>query len=825
MSIPGSASPLFLAATGAAGYDIERSLRFNDADASSLTRTPSSAGNRKTFTFSTWIKTSEKSSQYFVSNAASGATSAFSILHQAGNFVVLDSSITGLALETEGKFRDPSAWYHLVVAVDTTQATANDRVKIYINGEIAALGYAVYPNQNAQTTYNDSRILYIGAYYSGAGSSLNGYLADIHSIDGQALAPTDFGEYDTNNVWQPKEYSGSYGTNGFHLDFSDNSSVAALGTDTSGSSNTFTVNNISVTAGTGNDSLRDSPVNGDATSDTGVGGEISSNYATLSAVHSSANSSISEGGLHLMGATGNIEGAVATIAMTHKTYWETKIQTSGEILTYHGIIRIDSQPVSNAAHNSAIGIDGTTYPNSACVAPGAYSTSQAVYYNGSIVYSTGAIWAGGDVIGHAYDPATGKYYVWRNGTALNSGNAVATLDTSYTYAPAVFTYQGQYNRGSFINFGQGPFTYGNAGTNRADASYKCLCTSNLTDPTIADGSTAMNVALWRGNATARDIDVNHRPGLVWIKFRSGDFGTLSHYLYDSNRGANKSVSSNDTTVEVGSYTNQLTAFNSNGFSLGVDTGGAVNYSGGAGTNIDYVGWSWAGGYSTVANTDGTISSQVSANPSAGFSIVTYTGNATSGSTVGHGLNAEPEFIICKNRSAAANWVVYSKALGASNVIFLNLANAVQAGTNWASTTPTSSVFSIGANSNENGSGNSQLAYCFAPVSGYSSLGSFTGNGSTDGPFVYTGFRPRWILIKTSARAADWFIYDTERDSDNVAKHYLTPDYEGAEVQFDTLDIFSNGFKLRTNGSSFNANTDKVIYAAFAEHPFKTARAR
>ena len=952
MSIPGSASPLFLASTAAGVYDIPRSLRFNSADASSLTRTPSSAGNRRTFTISTWLKTSEHPSNYFISNAASGATSAFSVLHQAGNFLVLDSSITGLQLETAAKYRDPSAWYHLVVVVDTTQATASDRVKIYVNGELATLSTAIYPNQNAETTYNDARIHYIGGYYSSS-VSFNGYLAETHSIDGQALAASDFGEYDSNSVWQPKEYAGTYGTNGFYLDYADNSSVSALGTDTSGNNNNFTVNNISVTPGLDNDSLRDSPVNGDPADDTGVGGEISSNYAVLSSVHNSGISDIrlSEGGLEFFSYTGSYEGVVATIAMTRKTYWETKVP---DALTYFvpGIIRIDTIPVATAR----LGISATEYPNSATIWPDA----QAVYYNGSSVYSTGAIWSPGDVIGHAYDPATGNYYGWRNGTALNSGNAVATLDTSYTYAPAIVTAQSSLTYASTINFGQRAFDYGNAGTNRADASYKCLCTSNIVDPTIEDGSTAMNAALWTGNATARDIDVGHSTGLAWIKFRSGSFGSGSNYLYDSNRGANKSVNSDSAVVEVSSYTNQVTAFNSNGFSLGVDTGGAVNY-----TNQNYVGWSWAGGSSNTAiaagssnssiynqdqewsgypktgtqppgaewteafngnlvngvfpNTNVTttltidvadrpawsssirvygvdyggtptingtnvssafsgtlgwfdltsllgssgtlasfslqnpggnyakinaveldgrllidtsvsvtnvpsIASTVSANPSAGFSIVTYTGNATSGTTIGHGLNAEPEFIICKNRDTAVDWVVYHKALGATKAAILNTDAAPLTTTNWANTAPTSSVFSVGGNSNENGSSSDQLAYCFSPVEGYSSFGSFIGNLNADGPFAYCGFQPKWVLIR--ANTANWYIFDTSRGY-NGGITFLFADTNNSEQAYtvnQSIEIYSNGFKIRGNSSGIN-NTSTVFFAAFAEHPFKTARAR
>lgn len=923
--------------SGAAVYPIKRSLRFNSADSSSLTRTPSSAGNRRTFTISTWIKTSEHASNYFISNAASGATSAFSVLHQSGAFTVLDSSITGLHFETAAKYRDPSAWYHLVVVVDTTQGSASDRVKIYVNGELATFSTAVYPNQNAETTYNDARIHYFGGYYSNI-SSFNGYLAETHSIDGQALAASDFGKYDSNSVWQPKEYTGTYGTNGFYLDYDDNSSVSALGTDTSGNNNNFTVNNISVTAGLDNDSLRDSPVNGDPDDDTGVGGEIRGNYAILSSVHTSGLSNIrlSEGGLKFFSYTGSYEGVVATIAMTQKTYWETKVPAS---LTYFvpGIIRIDTMPVSSGS--ARLGISATEYPNSAAIWPDA----QAVYYNGSSVYSTGAIWSVGDVIGHAYDPATGNYYGWRNGTALNSGNPVATLDTSYTYAPAIVTAQSSIGNAATINFGQGPFTYGNAGTNRADASYKCLCTSNIVDPTIEDGSKYFDIATDTGaNILAAATGKTDNAGFTWIKDRATN--ATNHILFNrvndsgmdgtphlrSNTGDNETTcgtysapagnsvgwvwgaGSSNTTIAAGGLNSSVynqdqewsgytktgpqasgaewaKAFNGdlvNGVYsttdntttltidvadrptwsssiriYGVDYGGTPTING---TDVSSaitgtLGWfdltSLLGSSGTLASfslqnpggnyakinaveLDGkllvdtsvsvnnvpSIASTVSANPSAGFSVVSYTGNATSGATVGHGLNAEVEFIICKNRDTAVNWVVYHKALGATKAAILNTDAAPLTTTNWANTAPTSSVFSVGGNSNENGSSNDQLAYCFAPVEGYSAFGSFAGNSNADGPFAYCGFRPRWVMLR--ANTADWYIFDTARGY-NGGITSLFANTNWSEQAYDvnqSIDIYSNGFKIRGTSAAINSGSP-IFFAAFAEHPFKTSRAR
>ena len=824
MSIPGSASPLFLAATGAAGYDIERSLRFNPVDGARLYRTPSSASNQKTFTVSFWAKGDFSSGEiikYVFATSASGVGNAVFAFFYQDKFWFVDYSVSpNLSLTTTALFRDPSAWYHIVIAVDTTQATDSNRCKIYFNGELMAVT-GTYCSQNANLLWNNTTTaLYVGGSYDTTSSSpyaFSGYLADMHSIDAQALAPSDFGEYDDSNSWQPKKYAGTYGTNGFHLDFADNSSVAALGTDTSGNSNTFTVNNISVTAGPDNDSLRDSPVNGDPTGDTGVGGEISSNYATLSGVHNSGtNTSLSEGGLLLMSGNGSMRGAVATIAMTHKTYWETKLGNNF-ILTYHGIIRIDTNPVLSPLDSNAIGIDGTNFPNSACVAPGAYSTSQAVYYNGSIVYSTGAIWASDDVIGHAYDPATGNYYVWKNGVALNSGNAVATLDTSYTYAPSVFTYQSQANRASLINFGQGPFTYGNAGTNRADASYKCLCTSNIADPVIADGSTAFDTKLHTGNGsttTGTVVPLNFSPDITWIKNRNG---TQFHMLYDTVRGNSNAFNTNDDYQE-NTYTSSFT-FGTDKFTAASGGNDQINTN-----NSTYVSWNWDAGSTTVTNTDGTVNSQVRANQSTGTSIVTYTGLGPV-LTAGHGLNAKPELIILRARNFNADWYVGFDALGWTKHLILQTDGAaVTSSSQWNNTAPTNTVFTAGNIVSQAGN---FAALCFAPVEGYSAFGSYRGNeSSTNGPFVYTGFKPRWVLIR--ANTANWYIFDTVRGY-NGGIPYLHADTSGAEnaySAYQSIDILSNGFKIRGGSSGINpAPSLPVMFAAFAEHPFKTARAR
>ena len=348
----------------------------------------------------------------------------------------------------------------------------------------------------------------------------------------------------------------------------------------------------------------------------------------------------------------------------------------------------------------------------------------------------------------------------------------------------------------------------------------------MPDPTIADGSTAFDAKLWTGTGSSRSITgYGFSPDLAWIKSRSDAY---VHYLVDTVRGAQKRLSSNNTNAEA-TNSQSLTAFNSDGFDLGNEQ--AVN------ENSDtFVGWAWDAGTSTVSNTDGSITSSVRANASAGFSIGTYTGTYTaqpsSLATVGHGLNAAPGLVITKSRGGS-NWHVWHSALDNDEYLRLNSTNAkatLSAGAGGSiATAPTSSVFpTYFLGGSNNGPSDSLVFYCFAPVAGYSAFGSYTGNGSADGPFVFTGFRPKWLLIKKyDAGANNWYILDTERDTYNTAVNDLYADIANAENSFTgaTFDILSNGFKVRTTEGSLNSNGASVLYAAFAEHPLKTARAR
>jgi hypothetical protein len=342
----------------------------------------------------------------------------------------------------------------------------------------------------------------------------------------------------------------------------------------------------------------------------------------------------------------------------------------------------------------------------------------------------------------------------------------------------------------------------------------------------------MDATLYTGNGTSQSI-VNSgsmQPDLVWEKRRDAT-QTFSNGIIDSVRGRAYSLVTNLTIADqTSTSTNDLTSFNSNGFSIGPSNNLSINDNGGT-----YVAWQWRANSGTnVTNTAGTITSTVSANTSAGFSIVTWTGNGASSATIGHGLGVAPSMIIVKNRSATWGWFVYNKFLTNPNTgrLQLNLTNGEIAGGTpgpWNNTAPTSTVFSLGDSTfpEVNGSGNLIVAYCFAPVAGYSAFGSYTGNGSSDGPFIYTGFRPRFVMFKGSSIASNWCMLDSSRNTYNLTDATLQANSSAAELtNLSDVDFLSNGIKIRdvvTNDTNVSGQT--YVYMAFAENPFKIARGR
>jgi len=348
---------------------------------------------------------------------------------------------------------------------------------------------------------------------------------------------------------------------------------------------------------------------------------------------------------------------------------------------------------------------------------------------------------------------------------------------------------------------------------------------------IPDGRVAMAATTYTGTGATQVVSnavngVSMQPDLVWLKIRSG---AANHVLIDAVRGYNKYLVSNSTVAEATS-TDQFTSFNSNGFTLGANAGAGGNTNQNGST---YVSWQWKAGGTTVSNTSGNITSTVSANTTAGFSVLTYTGNGLTNQSIGHGLGATPGMVVIKQKDGTANWLVHHQSQPTGYTVYLNLTNAQDAGTSqWGTSPQTSTLFYVGYTAGATGSNvsaSAYVAYCWAPVAGYSAFGSYTGNASTDGPFVYLGFRPRFVMMKRTDVANAWMMYDGTRNTSNVVNKYLFANATDAENtgsgSSDLIDFLSNGFKVRCSNAAENASGGTYIYAAFAENPFKYANAR
>jgi len=352
-------------------------------------------------------------------------------------------------------------------------------------------------------------------------------------------------------------------------------------------------------------------------------------------------------------------------------------------------------------------------------------------------------------------------------------------------------------------------------------AYLPLSTANLPDPAInpAQGKSPedyFDIDTYTGtSATHERSELQFQPDFVWIKGRSDAY---SSRIFDAVRGVDKVLVSDSTQAEFdGGGTTYMSSFDSDGFTLTSNI--SVN-----GTSKTYVAWNWKANGSGVSNTDGSITSTVSANTESGFSIVSYTGTG-SNATVGHGLDSAPDMFIVKNRDRSADWYIYHTDLGATkNLKFTTASAATQAGV-FNNTEPTSTVFSLGTNSALNASGEDIIAYCFHSVEGFSKFSSYVGNGSSDGVFVYTGFRPAFLLYKRTGGASSWALIDSERGISNPIGPYVFPDTSDAEASATILDFTSNGFKIRATFNSTNASGETYIYMAFAENPFKFSLAR
>jgi len=690
-----------------------------------------------------------------------------------------------------------SRWNHFAIVRSSGVTT------LYQNG--VSVGSASDSNSYTANTF-------VIGWVDGSGPSaylLNGLLSNFRVVKGTAVYTSNFIP-STSPLTAITNTSLLTLQNSTIIDNSTNAfSITNNGTVTTGQTypcstaifndqgpqgNNWTPNNISGITGSTLDYMTDVPTLTSATA---------ANYCTLNTVSPLATGTISNANLTFTSG-GNDAICVGTFGvLSGKWYWEVTATTVNASLSGIGII---GQPPASLT------VDLRTPSNGYCY------ISNGNKGNNNTTSAYGATYTSGDVIGIALDMDAGTLVFYKN----NSSQGTAYSSLTGTFTPALSDLSGASSGAVFdCNFGQRPFAY------TPPSGFVALNTFNLPTPTI--GATAssqadnyFNAVTYTGTSGTQAVTgVGFQPDFVWIKNRTS---TLSHVLQDAVRGTTAYLVSNATTAENTNTANDwFRSFNSDGFTVATLTTGSVSTNEWNNTGYNYVSWNWRASNTTaVTNTAGSITSTVSANTTAGFSIVTYTGIGSSGS-VGHGLGAVPTVILIKARSSATAWRMYQANLGITKYLVLNTTAAEATASMWGS--PTTTTFIIGGTTYEvNETGVTYVAYCFAPIAGYSAFGSYTGNGSSDGTFIFTGFRPRYILIKSTG-VQDWIVWDTARDTYNASQNFLLPNSSAAESGGIPIDFVSNGIKIRTANATLNSSGVTYIYMAFAENPFKYANAR
>ena len=917
------------------GKIIDKSLRFNGDD-TYLNRTPSTAGNRSKWTWSAWVKRTKFGTAQDLYSAYD-ARGFYNIIRFGTDDQLNFQSNSAEIKKTNHKFRDASSWYHIVVAVDTPNTTAADRVIIYVNGsrQTLATDNQVLPSQ--VFAFNTTQAHTLGVYANGSSYNFDGYMADIHFRDGQALDPTYFGYTESQTgMWLPKPYTGTFtnvnsnslndgttwsstyanafngtatdsgagdgaftglnstftitfpgsgvvvnsslqyqgyspassqsafdtyvdiyvngtertttivsgsengtnsavydidftgtmtslrmqskptsnngisqvivdgeilingldarGNNSFHLDFIDNSGTSAttLGKDISGNANNYPPNNFSVRAGTGNDSLLDSPTN---------------NFVTLNPLRRQAdNCTLSEGNLKATGSNESYPGASASVALTSgKWYYEFQIDSK------------TNNPICGICqYNYKSGGTGRIMYR----ADGVYIRSDSSEPTDPDTFGVG------DIIGVAIDLDHGDGLIrfYKNGTlqTVNSGLNNVKSNLSISTLGGVLPYIQMYTGDACtVNFGQRAFNH------TPPTGHRALNSRNLATPSSANivrPQRFFDSIVYTGDTSGnlKVTGLEFKPDFVWIKRRDG--GTDNHQLFDTVRdftNGRRLFSNTDSAEAQNGSQYGMISVNDDGFTVGAGPFEA-NRDGDS-----HVAWCWKAGGAAVSNTDGDITSSVSANQKSGFSIVTFTGTGAD-ATIGHGLGKKPSCVFIKKRSGTQNWLVKNSGAGTGKVGYLDMTDAFDttgSGGGIIDDFSSSSTFTVTRNNsgsdnygNVNENGETYVAYCWSEIPGFSKFGLWTSLASTDGTFINTGFKPAWVMAKqTSGSGGNWFILDNKRSPFNVANDILDANQATTERNADVFDFVSNGFKIRLG---FGAN-ETFVYMAFAEQPSET----
>tara|TARA_R110000822_G_C15338773_1_gene495890 strand:- start:14359 stop:16653 length:2295 start_codon:yes stop_codon:yes gene_type:complete len=749
-------------------YDVPNSGAFASEQSDYLYRTPSTAGNSQVGTLSFHVKLSQAGLDTTIfqqrDNVDVSMQTRLYFIGDKLRFLTQDVTTTGL-YDSDSLFRDTANSYHIVVAIDTTQAVETDRLRVWSNNTLLTFTTPTNMALNLSLSLSKAVRMLIGAQRPNSSATLNnymdGYLSEYHFVDGQALTPDNFAETDTRTgQWVAKAYAGTYGTNGFYLNFQNG---ANLGEDSSGNGNNFT--NSGVTQST------DTPTD---------------NHAILNSLQTGLDVSTSSAGLKATRAggvgVGTYSGLSATAGVSSgKYYWEVEITYTSTFVMAFGVVQ-STYSFDGTGANSVVGhgVDSVALWVQ-------YNLSLSSYIGGVITDLGVGIPASGSIIGFRYD--NGDIYASLNGVDLNGGASLLTVTSEVVPCSVFRTFSTNTYR-----FAEPSWTY------TPPAGFLALSTKNLPEPAIIKPNQYFKALAYDDGAGAKTV--GFQPDLVWMKSRGSAF---NHKLVDSVRGATKAWSSDSETAGVTEATG-LTSFDTNGFTVGADT----DYSDTTGTGM--IAWNWK--ESVIAGMDivrfsGTgvaqsISHSLGVVPQVMFVRAT---TVATGALVYHQSNtASPatQYVNLVNTAATATQVAV-----------------------WNNTAPTSTQFTVGVSGGVNASGTDNcIAYLFAEIEGFSKFNKYTGNGSVDGPFIHCGFRPAYVMIKRSDVVGDWVVIDTTRSASNLAKETLNSNTTAVEVTVDNeIDILSNGFKCRVVDADINANTGTYIFLAFAEHPFKYSRAR
>ena len=833
------------------GTVVDRSLRFAREDTHYLSKTFGSGGNQKKWTFSCWIKRGVLGGDNYGGGEMRifGAnTNASHIYLQSGETLtwdISDGSGTDASLVTNRMFRDNTNWFHIVCALDTDESTANNRMRMYINGiEETAFNTRNNPSSgkgdNRMNANNLHTLGFRTSAQGNAGMQFDGYLTEINFIDGQQYDPSYFGYFESQTgIWRPKKYEGSYGTTGFYLNFNNKASTTTIGYDKSGNGNHWTTHNIQV-----NDSVPDSPSN---------------NFAVWRISGRPLNSACDFKQGMLLCETGTSGGGGSLqrtpissyVVNSGKWYCETWNLNTYVMATIAPVQTMLDQTSDNTRKIMIFSSDGRFYDYRNASSDSSPSTYAASWTNGDVIgmlidmdqatpvayFSKNGQWANGSGAWNQSNPYTSGGGIPMTGNMLthptdNDQGFLGYVGFAYSSAgggtDAIWitnfgqdsTFAGRTTAGVYSDdIGLGEFKY------PVPEGALALCNNNVARINKRDGNTAIinpkkhfDVVTYGGNdATGRSITgLEFSPDFIWVKNRSEAF---SHALFDTVRGATKRMRSDANSVE-GTDSDGITSFDSNGWTMSGND--AINKNGN-----NFVAWCWKAGGSAVSNSDGSITSSVSANQESGFSVVTYTGTGADAS-VGHGLGTKPQVLFVKSRTHTDNWKVWFRGVTTDDSYPWQLDDhgANYSGSDKWYNSPngndtTTTTFGVSADNATNRSGATFVAYCFSERKGYSAFGTYRGNGSNNGQYIRTGFKPRALIIKKYSGTDNWMMWDTERDPHNLMHHRTScsiPDVESTNVASTTsqLEIYGDGFQWRGSSNDTNGDGDKYIYMAWAE---------